>query len=158
MVTFRWGESLDCVHPPYPPQGGRGKRKGFVFTPTVPLKGEGEKEGFPQGFVKRRSIFLFGVLSNVTRKTFDCMFNRLASTSEAIDCIHPACFCLSAENVSPSRGARVCWMALCRVLSSSLKQWFVEGFVQRFSFFWQTVGHTLFIFIHIFLKSNFVIL
>ena len=61
----------------------------------------------------------FGVLSNVTRKTFDlyikgrlrqakplivCLIGRFAK--QAIDCIHPACFCLSAENVSPSRGAR----------------------------------------------------
>ena len=74
----------------------------------------------------------FGVLSNVTRKTFDlyikgrlakqaidCMFNRLASTSEAFDCIHPACFCLSAENVSPSRG------------TGDLGHGFVEGFGQR---------------------------
>ena len=30
---------------------------------------------------------------------------RLAK--QALDCIHPACFCLSAENVSPSRGTRV---------------------------------------------------
>ena len=29
---------------------------------------------------------------------------RLAK--QALDCIHPACFCLSAENVSPSRGTR----------------------------------------------------
>ena len=62
----------------------------------------------------------FGVLSNVTRKTFDlyikgrlrqaeplivCLIGRLAK--QALDCIHPACFCLSAENVSPSRGTRV---------------------------------------------------
>ena len=62
---------LLIVFTPLPPQGGEGKRKGFVFTPTVPLKGEEEKEGFPQGFVEWRSIFPFGVLSNVTRKTFD---------------------------------------------------------------------------------------
>lgn len=69
-------ESLDCVHPPAPPSRGRGKRKRFVFTPTVPLKGEGKKEGFPQGFVEWPEHIPFGVLSNVTRKTFDCMFNR----------------------------------------------------------------------------------
>ena len=70
----------------------------------------------------------FGVLSNVTRKTFDLYINgwlRQAKplivcligwfAKQTLDCIHPACFCLSAENVSPSRGAKVLG-AWCRVL------------------------------------------
>ena len=40
-VTFRLrAKALDCIHPHSPPQGGR------------------EKEGFPQGFVEWRRIFL----------------------------------------------------------------------------------------------------
>lgn len=35
---------------------------------------------------------------------------------QTLDYIHPACFCLSAEDVSPSRGAK------------GLGQWFVKQF------------------------------
>ena len=40
-----------------PPQGGK--------------RGMGRKEGFPQEFVETAKHISFGVLSNVTRKTFD---------------------------------------------------------------------------------------
>ena len=76
-----------------------------MFTPPCPLKGEEEKEGFPQGFVEWRSIFLLVCLVMLRGKPLIiCLIGRLAK--QALDCIHPACFCLSAENVSPSRGAR----------------------------------------------------
>ena len=120
----------------------------------------------------------FGVLSNVTRKTFDlyikgrlqlagvqthgraeplivCLIGWFAK--QTLDCIHPACFCLSAENVSPSRGARGLGAVVGRGFGQGLKQW-LSRVVQQFSFFWQTMEHTLFIFIHLLLKSNFVIL
>ena len=100
---------------PCPPQGGRGKRKGFVFTPTVPLKGEGEKEGFPQGFIEWSGLLLLVCLVMLRGKPLIiCLIGRLAK--QALDYIHPACFCLSAENISPSRGTRV-WGRVCRVLS-----------------------------------------
>ena len=108
---------LLIVFTPPAPSRGRRKAEGFVFTPTVPLKGEGEKEGFPQGFVEWRSIFLLVCLVMLRGKPLIvCLIGRLAK--QALDCIHPACFCLSAENVSPSRGTRglelVC-RVLCRV-------------------------------------------
>ena len=61
----------------------------------------------------------FGVLSNVTRKTFDlyikgrlrqakplivCLIGWFAK--QTLDCIHPSQFVSVRKNVSPSRGAR----------------------------------------------------
>ena len=112
---------LLIVFTPLPPQGGEGKRKGFVFTPTVPLKGEGEKEGFPQGFVEWSGLLLLMCLVMLRGKPLIicligrlrqakplivCLIGNLLPGAKALDYIHPACFCLSAENVSPSRGAR----------------------------------------------------
>ena len=124
-------ESFWLCSPPLPPQGGEGKRKGFVFTPTVPLKGEGEKEGFPQGFVEWSGLLLLVCLVMLRGKPLIicligrlrqakplivCLIGNLLPGAKALDYIHPACFCLSAENVSPSRGARGLGL-VCRVLS-----------------------------------------
>ena len=103
-----------------------------------------------------------------------CLIGNFLPGAKALDCIHPACFCLSAESVSPSRGTRVWnWFAgVCQGFEAVVVEGFVgfaegvykvlftvlQGVYNTFSFFWQTVEHTLFIFIHIFLKSNFVIL
>ena len=114
MVTFRWGESLDCIHPPAPP---RGKRK---------------KEGFPQGFIERRSIFPFGVLSNVTRKTFDlyikgrlakqafdCMFNRWVCKAN-LRLYSPRLLLFKCRECKPLKGRK------------GLLNGFVQGFVKQF--------------------------
>ena len=153
---------LLIVFTPLPPQGGEGKRKGFVFTPTVPLKGEGEKEGFPQGFVEWSGLLLLVCLVMLRGKPLIicligrlrqakplivCLIGNLLPGAKALDYIHPACFCLSAENVSPSRGAGSLGL-VCRGFVRGLKQWFVEGFVQAFHSFGKPWGiHFSFLYI-----------
>ena len=80
------GRKLRLYSPPQSPSRGKGKAERICIHPIKVYsgalvykppqggkKGMGEKEGFPQGFVEWSDFLLFGVLSNVTRKTFDCI-------------------------------------------------------------------------------------
>ena len=174
---------LLIVFTPHAPSRGRRKRKRFVFTPTVPLKGEEEKEGFPQGFVEWRSIFLLVCLVMLRGKPLIvCLIGRLQQagvlthTAERRHWLYsPRLLLFKCRECKPLKGHKGFGTGLqgvCQGFEAVVVEGFVgfaegceQGFVywfagrvQRFSFFWQTMGHTLFIFIHIFLKSNFVIL
>ena len=67
-VTFRLrAKAFGCIHPHSPPQGGR------------------EKEGFPQGFVEWRSIFLLVCLVMLRGKPLIiCLIGRLRQAEPLI--------------------------------------------------------------------------
>lgn len=127
-----------------PPQGGK---KGM----------ERERKVFRKGLLNGRSIFLLVCLVMLRGKPLIvCLIGWLRQAKPSIvcligwfarqtfDCIHPACFCLSAENVSPSRGTRGLGAGVCQGLWTRFGEWFA-GFVWCAYFFetaWTTVFKT----------------